>query len=174
MKEKERRNSMYPSANGKMFFNDLKEMYYNLFIEIGLSINNDNYIYDQDTGIVLKYKDKYMKLSFNNEVYAGRNDIVFDPSTNYNLMVMLFGYYMEKEAANGNDIGYIAQFTEEEFKRTKDQKERYRQRAVVRTRTGDICSNYYYNLYLALIDVIFIISGSLNYDLSNFDILPEV
>ena len=35
---------MYPSANGKMFFNDLKEMYYNLFIEIGLSINNDNYI----------------------------------------------------------------------------------------------------------------------------------
>lgn len=166
---------MYPSGNGKMFFSNLKEMYYNLFLEIGLSINNDNYIYDQDNGIILKYKDKYMKLSFNNEVYAGKNDIVFDPSTNYNLMIMIFGYYMEKELANGNDIGYIAQFTEEEFKRTKEnKKERYRQRAVVRTKNGDICSNYYYNLYLALIEIIFIISGNDGYDLSNFDILPEV
>ena len=85
---------MFPSASGKTCFNDLREMYYNLFLEIGLSVNAENYIYDQDTHTVLKFKDKYMKYSFNSEVYAGRNDIVFDPSSNYNLMVMLFGYYM--------------------------------------------------------------------------------
>ena len=39
---------MYPSANGKMFFNDQGEMYYELFLEIGLSVNMDQYIYDQD------------------------------------------------------------------------------------------------------------------------------
>ena len=166
---------MYPSANGKMMFDDLREMYYDLFLEIGLSINNDQYIYDQDTGIVLKYKDKYMKMSFNSDVYAGRNDMVFDPVTNYNLIVTLLGYYLEKEAADGNDIGYIADFKEEEFKRGFYAKgERFRQRVVIRTKTGDLFTNYYYNLYLAYIEAIFIVSGSTNYDLSNFDILPEV
>ena len=166
---------MYPAANGKIMFSDLKEMYYNLFIEIGLSINNDQYIYDQDTGIVLKYKDKYMKMSFTGDVYAGRNDMVFDPITNYNLIVTLLGYYIEKEIANGNDIGYIADFKEEEFKREVYVKgERFKQRVVVKTKNGDFCSNYYYNLYLAYIEIIFILSGNTEYDLTNFDILPEV
>jgi hypothetical protein len=166
---------MYPSADGKMLFNDLKEMYYDLFLEIGLSINHDQYIFDQDTGIVLKFKDKQMKMSFSNNVYAGNNDIVFDPSTNYNLMVTLFGYYIEKESANGNDIGYIAHFTEEEAGKVFVPKgERFKQRLVIRTKNGDIYTSYYYNLYLSYIEAIFIISGSNNYDLHNFDILPEV
>jgi len=166
---------MYPSANGKMFFNDQREMYYNLFLEIGLSINMDQYIYDQDTGIVLKFKDKHIKMSFNNNVYAGNNDIIFDPSTNYNLIVTLFGYYIEKESANGNDIGYIAHFTEEEAGKVFVPKgERFKQRVVIRTKNGDIYTNYFYNLYLAYIEAIFIISGNTDYDLSNFDILPEV
>ena len=166
---------MYPSANGKMFFNNFNEMFYELFMEIGLAINNEQYVYDQDTGIILKFKDKRIKMSFTSDVYAGNNDIIFDPSTNYDLMVKLFGYYIEKETNEGNDIGYIAHFTEEENGKAfipKD--ERFKQRVVVRTRNGDICSNYYYNLYLAYIEIIFIISENPQYDLSNFDILPEV
>ena len=167
---------MYPSANGKMFFNDLNEMYYNLFLEIGLSVNNEQYIYDQDTGIVLKFKEKRIKMSFTNIVYGGNNDIVFDPSTNYDLMVKLFGYYIEKETSNDNDIGYIAHFTEEEptKKVFVSEGERFKQRLVIKTKNGDISTNYYYNLYLSYIEAIFIISGNTEYDLSNFDILPEV
>lgn len=166
---------MYPSANGKMFFNDTMEMYYNLFLEIGLSINNEQYIYDQDTGIVLKFKDKRIKMSFSNTVYGSNNDIIFDPSTNYDLMVKLFGYYIEKETSNGNDIGYIAHFTEEEAGRVfVPDGERFKQRLVIKTKNGDIGTNYYYNLYLSYIEAIFIISGNTGYDLSNFDILPEV
>lgn len=166
---------MYPSANGKMFFNNLNEMYYELFLEIGLAINSDQYIYDQDTGIVLKYKDKYMKMSFTNEVYSGRNDMVFDPTDNYHLIVTLLGYYIEKESAIGNDIGYIADYKEEEFKRGFYAKgERFRQRVVIRTNKGDIFTQYYYNLYLAYIEAIFLLSETYDYDLSNFDTLPEV
>lgn len=166
---------MYPSANGKMFFNDTMEMYYNLFLEIGLSINNEQYIYDQDTGIVLKFKDKRIKMSFSNTVYGSNNDIIFDPSTNYDLMVKLFGYYIEKETSNGNDIGYVAHFTEEEAGRVfVPDGERFKQRLVIKTKNGDIGTNYYYNLYLSYIEAIFIISGNTGYDLSNFDILPEV
>lgn len=166
---------MYPSANGKMFFNNTTEMYYELFLEIGLSINNENYIYDQDTGIILKFKDKRIKMSLNGTVYGSSNDIIFDPTSNYDLMVKLFGYYIEKETSNENDIGYIAHFTEEETNKafiSKD--ERFKQRLVIRTKNGDICTNYYYNLYLSYIEAIFIISGNNNYDLSNFDIVPEV
>ena len=163
---------MYPSANGKMFFNDSIEMYYNLFLEIGLSINNEQYIYDQDTGIVLTYKDKRIKYSFNNIVYGGSNDIVFDPSTNYDLIVKLFGYYIEKENQD-NDIGYIAHFTEPEEtgKVFVAENERFRQRLVIKTKSGDIATQYYYNLYLSYIEAIFIISGNTEYDLSNFDVL---
>lgn len=166
---------MYPSANGKMLFSNINEMYYSLFAEIGLSVNHDNYIYDQDSGIVLKYKDQYIKMNFNGDTYPGKNDIVFDPSTNYNLIVVLFGYYIDKEQANGNDIEYIADFKEEENKRAFIPKgERFKQRLVVRTKKGDITTDYFYNLYLAYIQAIFIISGDDNLDLSNFDILPEV
>ncbi len=166
---------MYPSSNGKMYFSDVNEMYYELFLEIGLGVNSSQYIYDQDTGIVLKYKDKHIKMNFNNNVYAGNNDIVFDPSTNYNLMVTLFGYYIEKETNEGKNIGYIAQFTEDDQSKAFVAKgERFKQRVVVKTTHGDICSNYYYNLYLAYIEIIFILSENNDYDLSNFDILPEV
>ena len=53
-------------------------------------------------------------MSFTNTVYGSNNDIVFDPATNYDLMVKLFGYYIEKETTDGNDMGYIAHFNEEE------------------------------------------------------------
>lgn len=166
---------MYPSANGKLFFEDEKEMYYNLFLELGLGVNNDQYVYDQDTGIVLKFQDQYIKMNFNNDIYPGKNDIIFDPSTNYHLIRVLFGYYIDKERENGNDIGYIADYKEEENQRALISKnERFRQRFVVKTKRGDIKSDYFYNIYLAYIHAIFIISGNNEYDLSNFDILPEV
>ena len=47
--------------NGKMIFDDIYEMYFQLFAEIGLGINQNQYLYDQDSMIVLKYKDKYIK-----------------------------------------------------------------------------------------------------------------
>ena len=168
---------MYPSSNGKMFFDDPKKMFYNLFLEIGLSVNNEQFIYDQDSGIVLKYKDKRIKMSFTNNVYASNNDVVFDPVTNYDLMAKLFGYYIEKETVNGNDIGYIAHFTdadEESGKVFVPKDTKFKQRLVVKTKNGDIITQSYYNIYLAYIEAIFIISGNDEYDLSNFDILPEI
>lgn len=167
---------MYISVSGKFHFSDLGEMLYNLFLEIGLSINANGYIFDQQTGIVLKYKEHFMKCTFNNEpIYAGKNDIVFDPVNNYQLMELLLGYYLEKEEANGNDHQFIAHFRDDEVKRTEANKgERFKQRIILRTKCGDICTQYYYNLYLAYSEAIFLLAGSDEYDLSNFDILPEV
>lgn len=155
-------------ANGKVTFDDVYEMFYHLFTEIGLGISNNQYLYDQDTGIELRFKDKYIKATVHPiEIYAGRNDIVFDPARNYNLMVTLFGYYIDKEShdPDGDKIGFIAQYIENEFA----SKERERQRVVVKTSRGDIASQYYYNIYLGYIECIFILSENFSVDLSNFD-----
>mgnify|MGYP000886831378 CR=1 FL=1 len=153
--------------NGVMLFDDIYEMYYNLFLELNLGVDQNGYLYDIDTGITLKYKDKYIKAAMTRTpVYPGAYDIVFDPSQNYNLMVVLLGYYLDKEASNENKIGYIAQYIDE----NEDSNDRM-QRVVVKTRNGEIFSHFYHNIFLAYIDIVFILSGNTCLDLSNFDII---
>lgn len=154
------------NVNGKIMFDDMYELYYHLFLEIGLSINSNQYLYDQDTGIPLMYKDKYIKATIVPvPIYAGRNDIVFDPSQNYNLMVSILGYYIDKESnsEDGDNIGFIAQYIEDNGEEM--------QRVVVKTRNGDFTSQYYHNVFLGYIEVIFLLARSFNVNLSNFDLV---
>lgn len=153
-------------TNGNVGFNDIYEMFYYLFSEIGLSINSDQYLYDQDTMNVLKYKDKYIKATVQPvEIYAGRNDIIFDPARNLNLMVTLFGYFVNKETNNpdGDTIKFISQYLDDNEMRDK-------QRLVIKTANGDISSKFYQNIYLAYIECIFLLTGNFSVDLTNFDI----
>ena len=154
--------------NGKVMFDDPYEMNYHLFMNMGLSINRDQYLYDQDTMITLKYKDKYIKATVEpREIYPGRTDIVFDPAKNYNLVVTLLGYYVEKltNSPEGDMIGYNSQYIEDNSEKTK-------QRFVIRTmRFGTYESQFYFNLYLAYIEALFVLTDSFQVDLSNFDVL---
>ena len=107
---------MQITANGKMMFDDIYEMFYHLFTEIGLGINTDQYLYDQDTMTVLKYKDKWIKATVQPvEIYAGKTDIVFDPARNYNLMTTLFGYFISKESNSpeGDRIKFNSQYIDD-------------------------------------------------------------
>lgn len=157
-------------SNGTIGFNNIFDMYYDLFSEIGLGINNQQYLYDQDTQITIMFKDKYIKASIDGTpVYAGRNDIVFEPSKNYTLMTRLFEYYLDKcqNSDDGDQLqGYIAHYIEDDSTGEK-------QRVVVKTvGRGEICSRFYFNIYLAYIDCIFRIAGY-DADLNNFDIKAE-
>lgn len=155
---------MYFNQNGETCFNDLPEMYYNLYNEIGLAINGNHYLYDTDTGVVLRFQDKYIKTSNKpyEIVYPGRNDIVFEPMKNYSLMASLFGYFIDKEFVDTPDL-FVAQFIE-------DNKDYDKQRVVVRTKNGDIASPFYNNVYLGFCYCIFIISGY-KVNLDEFDII---
>lgn len=158
------------NPDGTISFNTYIEMQYDLFNEIGLAINGQSYVYDQDTGIQLKIKDKYIKASVNGEpIYTGKSDVAFEPGRNYSLINYLFGYYLTK-AQNTEDgdilCGYTAHFID-------DNPEKDKQRVVVKTiGRGDIASDYYYNIYLAYFDVIFRIAGYIP-NLKNFDIYEE-
>lgn len=152
--------------NGKVMYDSLPDLYYNLFMEIGLNVNQYGRLYDQDTQKELFFKERYIKASVTqNEVYAGKTDILFDPMNNYQLMVMLLGYYIDKEASMGNDIKYIAQYTEDNVERDK-------QRVSIKTAEREYVSQFYYNIYLAYFECIFMLAG-INVELSNFDIPRE-
>lgn len=156
--------------NGTVIFDNIFDMYYDMFSEIGLGINSQQYLYDQDTQTVIQFKEKYIKASINGQpVYAGRNDIVFEPAKNYTLMTRLFEYYLDKcqNSDDGDQLqGYIAHYID-------DDAAKERQRVVVKTvGRGEISSQFYFNIYLAYIDCLFKIAGY-NADLSNFDIKVE-
>ena len=150
----------------RIVFQDVYEMYYQLFVEIGLAINPSNqYLYDHDTGSELYFAGKHIKATVHPvNIYAGKNDIVFDPSRNYKLMVYLFGYFIDKRTMEDPDsIGYIAQYVEDE----NDLREK--QRLVVKTKKfGYVASQYYRNPYLGYIECLFLLSGC-PVDLYNFD-----
>ena len=157
-------------ANGTIGFENIYDMYYDLFSEIGLNIGPNQYLYDQDTQAPIMFKDKYIKASIDGSpLYAGRNDIVFEPAKNYTLITRLFEYYLDKsQNTDDGDIlqGYVAHYIDDNIEKDK-------QRVVVKTiGRGLIESNFYYNIYLAYIDCIFKIAGY-NADLSNFDIRLE-
>lgn len=152
-------------------YNNVFDLYYEIFNSIGLAVNRNQYLYDQDTGNVLKFGDKLIKATINPNIpiYAGRNDIVFDPSKNYQLVSTLFGYYIDKTMNSENPEllqGYIAHYIDDNI--TKD-----KQRIVVKTSgKGEIASRYYYNIYLAYFDCILRIEG-FDPDLTNLDIMYQ-
>lgn len=157
-------------ANGTVGFENIWDLYYDLFSEIGLGINNQQYLYDQDTQTTIMFKDKYIKASINGQpVYAGRNDVVFEPAKNYTLMARLFEYYLDKcQHSDDGDMlqGYIAHYIDDDEAKEK-------QAVVVKTAgRGLIQSSFYFNIYLAYIDCLFKIAGY-NADLRNFDIKVE-
>ena len=150
--------------NGVTVFDDVPEMYYNIFTEIGLKINKDHYLEDVDTGIVLRYKDKFIKATNKpyEILYAGKTDILFEPMSNYNLMVSIFGYYIDKEYSDIPGF-FKAQYVEDDEAREK-------QRVVIKTITGDIGSPFYNNVYLGYCYCILTLAGY-NVNLDNFDLV---
>ena len=157
--------------NGIAYFNDLNDLYYNYLLEMGLAINANQYLCYQDSGQILQFKGKFIKASVNNvPVYAGLNDILFDPLHNYGMIATLFGLYLDQcQNADDGDIlnGYIAHYIED------NPNDKTMQKVTVKTfGRGEISSNYYHNVFLAYIDCTFRVSGT-NVDLSAFDIEYE-
>lgn len=148
-------------------FDTVEEMYYNLFLEIGLFINQNGHLQDSDTGVEIRYKDKFIKVSLNpnQPAYPGRTDVLFDPAHNFNLMQTLFGYYIDKRDHGEEPIGYIAQGI-------ADNKEEGLHSVFVKSQSGYYESLWYHNSYMGFIDAIFRMGG-VNTDLSQFDIVEE-
>ncbi len=161
---------MYYLPDGSVKFTDINDLMINYLSEMGLSVDNNQYLYDQDNGNILQYKEKNIKVSINGiPAYAGHNDIVFDPFHNYGIVNTLFGLYIDRcQDTDDGDIlqGYISHGVEDYPSRDMD-----RQRVVVKTiGRGEITSNYYKAVFLAFADCTFKVGGY-NVDLREFDVV---
>ena len=157
----------------KVKFKDEFDLVYHLFLEMDLDTDENDYVYDRETLSKLAFNGKMIKASgVPKPLYAGRDDIIFD-IYNYNMMKMLFGYIINKASQDPDvNLQYIADFTEDEPRRKIFKEDRLKQRMGIRTANkGDIYSDYYNNICLAYVDLIFKIYDNINADLSNFDIM---
>ena len=158
------------APDGTVSFVTYGDMYFHLFIEMGLSINKDGHLFDQEAGSnnPLLFDGKTIKAATNDQpIYIGENEVAFDPTTNYSVMSKLFYYFLDKYAQDEeSSYKYISNSIE-------DNPEKDKQCVCIKTDKGKIYSKFYYNLYLGFIEMIFMLNQSYSVDLSNFDIKIE-
>ena len=131
--------------------------------EIGLTINSQNKVIDQDTRTQIKFKDKNVKYSSQNAVTLGHSDMLFDPVSDRGLMTSLFGYYADKLEEEGEcSVSIFYEKQDDDGKTYLESK----------TDKGVITSKAYHNSNLTYIDTIKQLNGESNVDLSDYDTDP--
>ena len=139
----------------------INNLLYQLMTEIGLEIDSEMRIVDQDDGNVIMFKGKSLKVSLDNyrQPFIGRNDILFDPITNFKVMNNLFSYFIHKTSVT--EGRYFNIFYPVNLPNGRTYIEIKENNQVIR-------SGAYMNPCIAYIDLIFRINGEA-YDLSMYD-----
>lgn len=149
--------------NSATQFDDVYELTYNLLNSIGLSIDANGYLYDQDSRTHIQFHGCKIKASVTPNVpcYAGQGEVVFDILYNIRLVTVMLGYCIDKETKL-NGFSCLSHFIED----------------IPGTRTTAITmkmtdgsyktTKYYMNKCLKYIHAIFLVYDE-NVDLSNFD-----
>lgn len=132
-----------------------------ILMEIGLELDQNENIIDQDTGEILYYDGKPMKFSFRPFCEVNENySVYFNPMSNYKLMSMMFSYFLEK-------ITMVQGLYFPVFYPTKDE-ETLKTSLSVKNDNLLISTRFYSNILLAYLELI----CKINYkdgDFSEFD-----
>lgn len=127
--------------------------------EIGLGVDSYQKVIDQDSRDQLKFKDKNIKYSSQNSVVTTKNDIIFDPAENKNLMCSLFDHFTQKIESEENK--YVSMYYD------ISDNTGYAIAAMV---DGiRVTSDHYNNESLKYIDIIMKINGTEDVDLKKYD-----
>lgn len=137
--------------------------------DIGLTVNDNNKIMDQDTREELSYKGKSMRYSSQNSVVLTNQDMVFDPASNKALMGKLFDHYLNKiESEDGTYVGiYYEEIDPETQQSSLVAKVQFEGESETQIRT-----NSYNNDSLKYAEMIKKLNRSDDTDLSEYDKEP--
>lgn len=153
---------------------DELELVVMLLTSMGLSIDHNQTLIDQETMAQIKFQGKNIKASFDRmkPVYITEGDIKFEPlnRNNIRLLSTLFGHFLDKEQEYGN-INRVLTFYPEEI--LLDDGSR-RTKIIVKCEKNEVYeSDYFENKCLVYCDLINKICGDLLYnriDLHKFDV----
>lgn len=131
--------------------------------EIGLDIDEDNHIIDEESGMPIMMKGKFLKFNCGPANRTTKDEINYDPLNNPKLMNFLLGYYsdkLESEGSRGVDICFSTVGPEE--------------KQILKVKTGDdtLESNPYHNESVRIMDIICQLNES-EQDVSKYDSKPE-
>lgn len=143
----------------------INNLNYQLMCEIGLEVDSEGRLVDQDLGNMILFKGKTLKVNMPGfrQPFIGRNDILFDPVNNYKIMNTIFSYYVQKLA--DLEGRYFNIFYPVQLQSGKTYAEIKENMKVIR-------SGAYYNPCIAFIDLVFRLNDE-EYDLSAYDSQPN-
>lgn len=159
------------TKDGRNRFSSEGELYYHLIIEMGLAIDRNQHVYDEDTGSILMWKDKYIKCSVDDKpLYASKDEAIFSLNESLKLMLNVFSYYVTK-ISSSEDINMviIAHYTDID-------KDKNKTRLFVKYDAKDgsvvgqiLTSEWFSDPWLAYADMIFKLNGTFTFDLTGLD-----
>ncbi len=157
--------------------NILEDLVFHLLNEIGLGINSNGFVFDQDTEQEIYYNGKQIRASIDPKFPALANDLygLFDPVFDGKFMSMMLGYYLKKSEAKGelDPISVTEQIADVPIWNQLNPVKTRKTRAVVLCDNHqEYYSEYYYQKGLKFSDIILRIGGN-PINLSRFDSVPE-
>jgi len=132
-----------------------KEFEAKVMQEVGLEVDTNGNVVDQDTGVQFYFKNKPVKAE-----NVDRDSILFDPLNNQNMMSKIFSYHTEKlHQEEGRYVGIYYSSGDRGEKSHIELKEG----------EGVIKSGSYYNDSIKLADLIMGLNGNKKVDFSDLD-----
>ena len=157
------------TAEGKMQYEDIFELTYELLNELELTLTPDGKIYDKTTNNILSFNGMIMKASTNpNEInYPGEGEIGFDIDSNVRIATTLFGNFLQRKI----DSGMPFRSYSNEEKTDKD--DNIMSNLTVKfDNDREISTDYYYNKCFKFIEMMFLLEDD-HIDLHNLDKIIE-
>lgn len=152
-------------AIGVFRYDDIYELNYAVLNAIGLVVNHQGYVFDNDSKSQVFVNGKALKASIdvNRIVYPGPNEIMLDLLRNIKLVTFLLGYHIDKKIQT-QGMNFMSQYIEEVENDT-------RTALTVKFDTmNSVSSGYFNNKCLKYVHMILILEEEA-VDLLNFDSL---
>lgn len=140
---------------------DIKDIEIDLIREVGLGVDERDYLIDQDTGMFIEVADKRIKYGVDKFVSIDRdNEMFYNPLKNLKLVLNMFSLHLTKICQYDGVVVH-------EY--TVDRNEDQAHIITIHTSNGVFYSAPYKKLLLSYIDIIFRLGGGIPDDLSEFD-----
>lgn len=140
---------------------DIKEIEMEIIREVGLGVDINDCLVDQDSGMYIEVADKRIKYGVDKFVSIDRNtEIFFNPLKNLKLILNLFSLHLTKICLYNNMVVHS-------YNVDKDEDSRHI--ITIHTSNGVYYSRGYKKLLLSYIDMIFILGGGDTIDLTELD-----
>lgn len=135
---------------------------YNVLLScVDMKIQN-TIVVSQTTRGPISFGEKLLKYNPNGYTLVHKGEIMFDPLNNFKQAQILFSIFLKYQE---EEEGLYTQIFYDE----KDPRDETKTRMFMKTNLGDFSSNYYYNISLGYIELIFKLSGIMVSNLSMFD-----